>query len=89
MSFLTTILRRSGNYWVTLCLENGVVSQGFTKEESLIKMREAIASLELAFSDDPSLFTAPIAISELHEFLSAEGREPTLETYELRAVHAQ
>ena len=88
MSFLTTILRRSGDYWVALCLENGVVSQGFTKEEALIKMREAIASLELAFSDDPSLYTAPIPINELHEFLSIEGQEPTLETYELRAVHA-
>ena len=88
MSFLTTILRRSGDYWVALCLENGVVSQGSTKEEALIKMREAIASLELAFTDDPSLSTAPIAINELHEFLSIEGQEPTLETYELRAVHA-
>lgn len=88
MSFLTTILRRSGDYWVALCLENGVVSQGSTKEDALIKMREAVASLELAFSDDPSIFTAPIAINESHEFLSVEGREPTLETYELRAVHA-
>jgi hypothetical protein len=33
-------------------------------QEALIKMREAIASLELAFSDDPSFFTAPIAINE-------------------------
>jgi predicted RNase H-like HicB family nuclease len=88
MSFLTTVLRRSGDYWVALCLENGVVSQGFTKEEALIKMREAIASLELAFSDDSSLFTAPIAINELHEFLSVEGPEPILETFELRAVYA-
>lgn len=88
MSFLTTVLRRSGDYWVALCLENGVVSQGFTKEDALIKMRDAIESLELAFSDDPSIFTAPIAINELHEFLSIEGIEPTSETYELRAVHA-
>jgi predicted RNase H-like HicB family nuclease len=88
MSIITTILRRSGDYWVALCLENGFVSQGFTKEEALIKMRQAIASLELAFSDDPSLFTAPIAINELHEFLSVEGVEPTSETYEFRAVHA-
>ncbi|TFG89242.1 MAG: type II toxin-antitoxin system HicB family antitoxin [Candidatus Atribacteria bacterium] len=88
MSFLTTVLRKSGDYWVALCLENGVVSQGFTKEEALIKMREAIASLELAFSDDPSLFSAPIAINELHEFLSIERPEPILETFELRAVYA-
>jgi len=88
MQFLTTILRRSGDYWVALCLENGVVSQGLTKEEVLAKMKEANASMELAFSDDPSLYTAPISINELHEFLSIEGQEPTLETYELRTVHA-
>jgi predicted RNase H-like HicB family nuclease len=88
MSFLMTILRRSGDYWVALCLENGVVSQGSTKEEALIKMREALASLELAFSDDPSLLTGPIAINELHEFISIEEQEPISETYELRAVHA-
>jgi predicted RNase H-like HicB family nuclease len=33
--------KKSGDYWVVLCLENGVVSQGSTKEEALIKMREA------------------------------------------------
>jgi predicted RNase H-like HicB family nuclease len=88
MKFLTNVLRRSGDYWVALCLENGVVSQGSTKEEALAKMREAIASMELAFSDDPSLYTAPIPINELHEFLTVEGQEPTLEMYELRAVHA-
>jgi predicted RNase H-like HicB family nuclease len=73
---------------VALCLENGVVSQGATKEEALTKMREAIALLNLAFSDDSPLYTAPVPIKELHEFLTLEGREPTLETYELRAVHA-
>jgi len=88
MSFLTTILRRSGDYWVALCLENGVVSQGATKDEALIKMREAISSLDMAFTDDPSLYNAPVPIRELHEFLTVEGQEPTLETYELRAVHA-
>jgi predicted RNase H-like HicB family nuclease len=88
MQYLTSILRRSGDYWVALCLENGAVSQGATKEEAFSKMREAVASLELAFSDDPSLYTAPIPINELHEFLSIEGQEPTSETYELRAVHA-
>ncbi|MGB9618516.1 MAG: hypothetical protein ACPL7J_14445, partial [Desulfomonilaceae bacterium] len=35
MSFLTTVLRRSDEYLLALCLENGVVSQGSTKEEAL------------------------------------------------------
>jgi len=88
MSFLTTIFRKSGVYWVALCLENGIVSQGSTKEEALLKMKEAVASLDLALSDDTSLYTSPIPINELHEFLTVEGQEPTSEIYELRAVHA-
>lgn len=65
-----TILRKSGDYWVALCLENGLVSQGSTKEEAFFKMKEAVASLELALSDDSSLYTSPIPINELHEFLT-------------------
>jgi len=30
MDFYTTVLRRSGSYWVALCLENGLVGQGAT-----------------------------------------------------------
>ncbi len=51
-------------------------------------MKEAVASLEMALSEDESLFSDPIAINELHEFLSLQGVEPTSETYELKAVHA-
>jgi predicted RNase H-like HicB family nuclease len=88
MSFYTTVLRKSGDYWVALCLENGVASQGSTKEEALVKMKEAIESLQSVLTDDPSFNTGPIAIKELHEFLTIEGWEPTFETYELRAVNA-
>lgn len=70
MSFLMTILRKSGDYWVALCLENGLVSQGSTKAEALLKMKEAVESLDLAFSDDPLLYTSPFPINELHEFLT-------------------
>ena len=88
MSFITSVFRKSGEYWVALCLENGVVGQGLTKDDALDKLKEAIQSLELALTDDSSLFTTPISIKELHEFLAIEGHEPTLETYELRAVYA-
>ena len=88
MSFITSVFRKSGEYWVALCLENGVVGQGLTKDDALDKLKEAIQSLELALTDDSSLFTTPISIKELHEFLAVEGHVPTLETYELRAVYA-
>lgn len=34
MDFYTTVLRKSGQYWVALCLENGIVGQGATKDFS-------------------------------------------------------
>jgi len=46
MDFFTTVLRRSGPYWVVLCLENGIVGQGHTKEAAVAKLKEAIESIE-------------------------------------------
>lgn len=88
MDFFTVVLRPSGNYWVALCLENGVVGQGTTKEEAVTKLKEALESLEEIFKTETEVYRAPISIKELHEFLALEGKEPTEEAYELRAVHA-
>jgi len=46
MDFYTLVLRRSGGYWVALCLENGLVGQGDTKERAVEKLKEVIASFE-------------------------------------------
>jgi hypothetical protein len=46
MEFYTAVLRRSGEFWVALCLENGVVGQGNTKENAIQKLREAIQSFQ-------------------------------------------
>ena len=37
MDFYTIVLRRSGDYWVVLCLENGIVGQGDTKDDAIKK----------------------------------------------------
>ena len=88
MDFYTMVLRRSGNYWVALCLENGLAGQGVTKEEAIQKLKEAIDSVEDLCSTEGDIYSAPLTIKELHEFLTVEGREPALEPYELRAIHA-
>jgi len=44
LDFYTMVLRRSGSNWVALCLENGLVGQGVTKEDAIRKLREAIES---------------------------------------------
>ena len=40
MDFYTTVLRRSGGCWVALCLENGLVGQGDTKDDAIKKLKE-------------------------------------------------
>lgn len=88
MDFFTMVLRKSGNDWVTLCLENGLVGQGMTKEESVRKLKEAIECVENIKKTEEDVYSAPISIKELHEFLTIEGEELVSQTFELRAVNA-
>ncbi|RKX65952.1 MAG: type II toxin-antitoxin system HicB family antitoxin [Thermodesulfobacteriota bacterium] len=78
MDFYTLVLRRSGGYWVALCLENGLVGQGETKEGAVEKLKEAITSFEDIRKSEADIHSAPVSIKELHEFLSIEGIEPVL-----------
>ena len=73
MDFYTMVLRKSGNDWVALCLENGLVGQGITKEESIRKLKEAIECFEDVRKTEEGVYNAPISIKELHEFLTIEG----------------
>jgi predicted RNase H-like HicB family nuclease len=88
MDFYAVVLRRSGDYWVAICLENGLVGQGITKEAAIQKLKESINSFEDVHKTEGDVYCAPLAIKELHEFLTVEGKEPASETYELRAVCA-
>ena len=88
MDFYTTVLRESGPYWVALCLENGLVGQGNTKEDALNKLREAIESMEEVQKEDPNALSAPVSIKELHEFLTVEGPDPLRGPLEMRALYA-
>ncbi len=84
----TMVFRKSAGKWVALCLENGVVGQGESKEAAKRKLQEAIASLAPAYATDPEAYSAPISIGELHEFLTYESQESSEERYELLAVYA-
>jgi predicted RNase H-like HicB family nuclease len=44
MEFYAVVLRQSGDYWVALCLENGMVGQGSNQEEAINKLKDAIDS---------------------------------------------
>lgn len=88
MNLYTTVLRKSGPYWVALCLENGLVGQGDSKETAIVKLREAIDSFEEARNADKDIYSTPLSIKELHEFLTVEGLEPILEPLEMRALYA-
>lgn len=88
MDFFTIVLRKSGNDWVALCLENGLVGQGMTKEESIRKLKEAIECVADIKKTEENVYSAPISIKELHEFLTIEGEELGSQAFELRAVNA-
>lgn len=87
MDFYTVVLRKSGDYWVALCLENGLVGQGVTKENSMKKLKEAIDSFEEIYKTESDVYNAPLSVRDLHEFLTIEGKGPVSESYELRAVY--
>ena len=53
------------------------------------KLKEAIVSFEEARETEDDVYTAPIAVGELHEFLAWEEDEPAAQSYELRAMYAQ
>ena len=82
MDFYTMFLRKSGDDWVTLCLENGLVGQARTKEESIRKVKEAIESFEEVRKTEKDVFEAPLSINELHAFLTIEGKELASQTFD-------
>ncbi len=88
MDFYTVVLRKSGSYWVALCLENGLVGQGNTKESAIEKLKESIDSFDVVYKEGKDVYVASLSIKELHEFLTVEGKEATTESYELRALYA-
>ena len=70
----TIILRKSGEQYVSLCLELTVVGCGVTKGEAISSVRDAIDS----YIDSTEVGIPPerpIPLDLLHEFLS-EGEEP-------------
>lgn len=88
MDFYTAVLIKSAGYWVALCLENGIVGQGFTQEDAISKLKEAIESFMAVYENEDHIYSAPLSIEELHEFLAIEERESKADVYELRKVYA-
>ena len=88
MNFYTVVLKQSLEYWVALCLESGIVGQDKTQNDAIAKLKEVIESLQEIDQTELDIYSAPISIKKLHEFLMLELVEPTTEVYELRAVSA-
>lgn len=88
MNFYTVILRKSQEYWVSLCLENGLVGQGNTQQQAIDKLQEALASFVEIYQSENNVYLSPLSIEELHEFLMIEDKEEQTNVYELRKVYA-
>lgn len=88
MDFYTVILRKSQDYWVALALENGLVGQGTTELQAIDKLKEAIASFEEVCQVEVNVYSTPISIQDLHEFLTIQDTQEKTDVYELRKVYA-
>ncbi|MDZ8139482.1 MAG: type II toxin-antitoxin system HicB family antitoxin [Nostoc sp. DedQUE04] len=69
MNFYTVVLRKNSDYWVALCLENGIVGQGDSQEDAIKKLKEAIESFKVVYESESNIYKSPVSIDELHEFL--------------------
>jgi len=88
MEFYTTVLKKSGTYWVALCLENGCVGQGHSKKTAVANLKDAIDSIEEARKTDRDIYSEPLSIKELHEFLTVEALVPVSMPLEMRTLYA-
>jgi len=89
IDFYTVVFKKSDPYVVALCLENGIVGQGLTQQEASDKLKEAIDSVESVKETDSNIYSAPLSIRELHEFLTIEEKKTMpSQHYELAAIHA-
>ncbi|MBD2564005.1 MULTISPECIES: type II toxin-antitoxin system HicB family antitoxin [Nostoc] len=76
MDFYTTVLRKSAGYWVTLCLENGLVGQGINQEAAINQLKGAIAYFLEVYKIEPNIYHPSLTIEELNEFLAVQDTEP-------------
>ncbi|MFM9264362.1 hypothetical protein [Tychonema sp. BBK16] len=54
---------------------NGLVGQGNTPEQSIDKLKQAIESFSEFYEAESNIYLNPLAINELHEFLTLEDAE--------------
>ena len=57
------------------------------KKGVLEKLKEAVSSFDLMRQDEPDIYTAPVSIKELHEFLTIEEAKVVSEPLELSALY--
>ena len=61
---------------------------GIYKRKAIEKLKEAIDSIEEAKETDGDIYSAPLSIKELHEFLMLEDMGIVSEPLEMRALYA-
>jgi predicted RNase H-like HicB family nuclease len=88
MDFYTIVLKKSASYWVALCLENGCLGQGHSREEAIGNLTDAIDSIVEARQTDADIYSEPLSIKELHEFLTVEAPLPINMPLEMRTLYA-
>ncbi len=79
MKKYSAILKRSGNQFLALCLELGVIGSGLSPNEAKRALLDAIESY-LDYAKDEGLpEERPVSIKELHEFFYCDEINNILE----------
>lgn len=69
MKNYTAVLKKSGNQFVALCLELGVVGCGQTRSEAMRCLESAIESYQEYATEVGLPETRPVAMNEVEKFL--------------------
>ena len=85
MKEYTILLKKSGEQWVSLCLELSVTGCGRTRKEAMDTLKDAVESYLCAMKDDGLSPDSPVPLDLLHEFLAGESLEQTKTSHKLSA----
>ena len=75
MKQYTILLKKSGEQWVSLCLELMVAGSGDTRHQAITSLKDAIESYVSAMEDDGLSPDRPVPLDVLHRFLAGEEQE--------------
>ena len=86
MDLFTAIVRTTAQGFFALCLENGLLVLAESEQLALEKLQASLVSWAQALESAEITQSQPLAIKELHEFLTLDGTNPLDHAYNLHTL---